>query len=145
MRGFACIGLHRPKTPENIGGVLRAAHCYGVSQVNIAGARASDMDNPTNTPKTHRHTPVFIVDDVLSYTPCGAKVVAVEIAANAIPLPAFTHPERAIYIFGPEDGSLTAEQIERADHAVYIPTRNCMNLAATVNVVLYDRLFKRSA
>ncbi|MBU0538004.1 MAG: 23S rRNA methyltransferase, partial [Gammaproteobacteria bacterium] len=25
---------------------------------------------------------------------------------------------------------------------VYIPTKGCMNLAATVNVVLYDRLAK---
>jgi tRNA(Leu) C34 or U34 (ribose-2'-O)-methylase TrmL len=26
---------------------------------------------------------------------------------------------------------------------IYIPTRYCMNLAATVNVVLYDRMAKR--
>jgi tRNA(Leu) C34 or U34 (ribose-2'-O)-methylase TrmL len=26
-----------------------------------------------------------------------------------------------------------------------VPTRLCMNLAATVNVVLYDRLVKRTA
>ncbi|TOK02114.1 hypothetical protein CGI27_01360, partial [Vibrio parahaemolyticus] len=27
-------------------------------------------------------------------------------------------------------------------HVVYVPTHGCMNLAATVNVVLYDRLAK---
>ncbi len=30
-------------------------------------------------------------------------------------------------------------------HVVYVPTRHCMNLAATVNVVLYDRLSKGGA
>ena len=32
--------------------------------------------------------------------------------------------------------------INQADEVVYIPTRGCMNLAATANVVLYDRLAK---
>jgi tRNA C32,U32 (ribose-2'-O)-methylase TrmJ len=32
--------------------------------------------------------------------------------------------------------------IDQADAVVYIPTVGCMNLAATVNVLLYDRLAK---
>ncbi len=32
---------------------------------------------------------------------------------------------------------------DRADHVVYVPTVGCMNLAASVNVVLYDRLAKQ--
>ncbi|GAF89366.1 unnamed protein product, partial [marine sediment metagenome] len=28
-------------------------------------------------------------------------------------------------------------------HTIYIPTAYCMNLSATVNVVLYDRMNKR--
>ncbi|WP_338155299.1 TrmH family RNA methyltransferase [Vibrio metschnikovii] len=49
---------------------------------------------------------------------------------------------QAIYLFGPEDGSLPQEVIDKAHHVVYIPTHGCMNLAATVNVVMYDRLTK---
>jgi len=63
---------------------------------------------------------------------------------GAIPLPSFVHPEKALYIFGPEDGTLSQSVIDEADHVVYIPTVGCMNLAATVNVVLYDRLAKSS-
>ena len=55
------------------------------------------------------------------------------------------HPEQAIYIFGPEDGSIPQALIDSADHVVYIPTIGCMNLAATVNVLLYDRLAKLPA
>lgn len=142
-RGFACIGLFRPKTPENVGAVLRAAHCYRVAQVNIAGARNKALHHSTNTPMAHRHTPTFLVDDVLAYVPFGTQVVAVDLIEGAEPLPTFQHPERAIYVFGPEDGTLGHQHLSRAQHVVYVPTRDCMNLAATVNVVLYDRMVKR--
>ncbi|MCU8306563.1 TrmH family RNA methyltransferase, partial [Vibrio vulnificus] len=54
----------------------------------------------------------------------------------------FVHPEKAIYLFGPEDGSLPQEVVDKAHHVAYIPTHGCMNLAATVNVLMYDRLAK---
>ncbi|MFH7439550.1 TrmH family RNA methyltransferase, partial [Pseudomonas syringae pv. tagetis] len=53
------------------------------------------------------------------------------------------HPDRALYIFGPEDGSLDQEIPDWCEDVVYIPTEGCMNLAATVNVVLYHRMAKR--
>ncbi|KPI84624.1 hypothetical protein ABL78_6329 [Leptomonas seymouri] len=47
------------------------------------------------------------------------------------------------YVFGAEDGTLSAHHIERdADDAVFVPTAGSMNLAATVNVLMYDRLSK---
>lgn len=70
------------------------------------------------------------------------KVVCVEFALNAIPLPEYEHPENALYIFGPEDGSIDQAIIDQADDVVYVPTVGCMNLSASVNVLLYDRLFK---
>lgn len=143
-RGFAAIALHKPKTPENIGGVLRAAHCYRAAQVNVSGARASrGIRHPMNTPGAERHLPVFTVADVLDYIPFETEIVAVELLDGATPLPVFKHPHRALYVFGPEDGTLGQSITDRAQHVVYIPTRNCMNLAACVNVVLYDRLLKQ--
>jgi tRNA(Leu) C34 or U34 (ribose-2'-O)-methylase TrmL len=50
-----------------------------------------------------------------------------------------------MYIFGPEDGSLPQSVVDQCEHVVFIPTTGCMNLAATVNVVLYDRLAKQSS
>jgi len=142
MRGFACIGLVNPKTGENVGGVLRAASVYDVAQVNIENRRntAKHLRHGSNTTMTHRHTPTFLVDDVLAYVPAETRVVAVELCDGARNLCSFTHPERALYVFGPEDGSLGQDITGRADHVVFIPTRHCMNLAACVNVVLYDRM-----
>lgn len=142
MRGFSCIGLVRPKTPENVGGVLRAAHCYHVAQVSIEGGRGKFLHHGTNTPMAHRHTPTFLVEDVLDYRPYDTQVIAVDLLPGATPLQDFIHPERAMYIFGPEDGTLGKRHTARAQHVVYVPTRSCMNLAATVNVVMYDRMAK---
>jgi len=69
-------------------------------------------------------------------------VVCIELVEGASSLLEFQHPQNAFYIFGPEDGTLDQAIIDAADSVVYIPTIGCLNLAATVNVVLYDRLAK---
>jgi tRNA(Leu) C34 or U34 (ribose-2'-O)-methylase TrmL len=89
-----------------------------------------------------RHIPV-IHCDLMDAIPQECDVVVVELCDRAKPLNTFHHPERAFYIFGPEDGSVPKEIIERAKHVVQVPTKHCMNLAATVNVVLYDRMAKQ--
>jgi hypothetical protein len=47
-------------------------------------------------------------------------------------LPAFRHPEKAVYIFGPEDGGLDRAWLTRCHRFVRIPTRHCLNLACAV-------------
>lgn len=141
MRGFSSIGLVRPKTVENVGAVLRAAHCYGAAMVAIQGDR-TPIRSSLDTPKAWRHMPVLRGDDLRSFIPYDAVPVAVDLVEGAVELPSFVHPTRAFYVFGPEDGTLGKATIEWCKHKVMIPTRDCMNLAATVNVVLYDRLAK---
>ena len=143
MRGFSSIGLFRPKDICNVGGVLRAAHCYDVAMVAIQGDRTR-VNTKLDTTKAYRHIPVLRSDDLFSLIPFDTIPVAIEIIDGATPLPRFVHPERAFYVFGPEDGTLGAQHLSRCRHIVSIPTTNCMNLAATVNVVLYDRMAKRS-
>ena len=139
-RGFASIGLDRPKCLANLGGVLRAAGCYGAASVHVYGERLKKVS--TDTMKAYRHIPCMNVDDLMASVPFGAMPVVIEIHDRARSLVTFTHPESAFYIFGPEDGSVRKEIIERAPMVVKVPTAYCMNLAATVNVVLYDRAAK---
>ena len=82
------------------------------------------------------------VDDLTEVVPEGASVVAVELVEGATPLPLFEHPSNAFYLLGPEDGSIGEDVLSWCDHVVYVPTFSCMNLAATANVLLYDRLSK---
>lgn len=143
FRGFCCIGLHRPKTPQNVGAALRAAGCYGADFVAVTGNRFHDA--ATDTQKAWRHLPLLMCEDLKAVVPVGATPVAVDLIAGATPLQEFRHPERAFYIFGAEDETLDAEVTAWCKHTVYVPTRFCMNLAATVNVILYDRLSKLNA
>jgi tRNA(Leu) C34 or U34 (ribose-2'-O)-methylase TrmL len=55
----------------------------------------------------------------------------------------FEHPGDALYVFGPEDGGLPKAVRLHCHRFVFIPTHHCLNLAAAVNVVLYDRRLKR--
>lgn len=141
-RGYSAIGLYSPKTGSNVGSVLRAAHCYGSAIVVVSGQRFG-ATAPTNTMKAHRHMPFIQCDDLWPYIPYDCIPVAVELEPGAMPIQNFVHPERAFYILGPEDGSIPKAVSEKCKYRVYIPTRDCMNLAATANVILFDRMMKR--
>lgn len=140
-RGYAAIGLHMPKTRANIGSVLRAAGCYGAAMVAATGQRYHRA--PTDTQASYRHLPLIQTDDLHSVVPYDCVPVAVDLIEGARSLHGYTHPERAFYVFGPEDGTLGKAVTSWCRDVIYIPTIHCMNLAATVNVVLYDRMVKR--
>lgn len=137
------IGLVNPKTPTNMGAIMRAAGCYQASSVRYTGERFGyAVKYHTDTKDIFGKIPLQHVDSLLDGLPANTQIVCVELVEGASLLPEFVHPEHALYIFGPEDGSIPQALIDRAEHVVYIPTIGCMNLAATVNVLLYDRLAK---
>lgn len=140
-RGFSSIGLMRPKHAGNVGSVLRAAFVYGARMVAIQGER-TPIREAADTPQTWRHVPVLRGDDLRAMIPYDAIPVAVDLVPGATPLPSYQHPQRAFYVFGPEDGTLGKDVLAWCPQRVMVPTRTCMNLAATVNVILYDRLAK---
>jgi hypothetical protein len=51
--------------------------------------------------------------------------VAVELRRNAESLIDFVHPEHALYVFGPEDGSLGRATLAQCHRFLVIPTRHC--------------------
>lgn len=139
----AKIGLINPKSPSNVGAVLRAAGCYEAEQVFFTGTRYLNAKKyHTDTKNVVERIPLTCVDDLATAKPDGATVVVIELIEGATPLHEFVHPENAFYIFGPEDGSISKDVLNWCDEVVYIPTVGCMNLAATCNVVLYDRQAK---
>ncbi|MBF7074769.1 RNA methyltransferase [Glaciecola sp. MH2013] len=140
---YVSIGLINPKSATNVASILRACSCYGASSVFYTGQRFGYAKEFNADTKRMRHIiPTVGVDDLLAIKPKDAKTVVIELVEDATPLPEFEHPNKAFYIFGPEDASVSPDIVKQADHVVYIPTKNSMNLAATANVVLYDRLAK---
>ncbi|QIL86440.1 RNA methyltransferase [Vibrio sp. HDW18] len=137
------IGLHNPKSPTNVGAVMRAAGCYNATQVRYSGTRYQRAAKfQTDTQNIQQRIELVAMDSLSADLDNKVEIVCVELVVGATALPEFVHPTHAMYLFGPEDGSLPQDLVDQAQHVVYVPTYGCMNLAATVNVVLYDRLAK---
>jgi len=144
-RGFACIGLDNPQNPLNVGSAIRAAYCYRVSMLAISGERWGKQLSKiaTDTPKGYRTIPTIQTDDLRQVIPFDCVPIAVDMVKGARPLPGYVHPERAFYIFGSENSTLGERMLSWCRDVIYVPTNRCMNLAACVNVVLYDRMAKQ--
>ena len=71
---YSCIGLFNPKSPENVGSIMRAAGCYGVSSVFYTGTRYDRAkDFITDTKKVHQDIPLINIDDLRKILPLEAK------------------------------------------------------------------------
>lgn len=143
-RGFACVALDRPTDPVNVGHALRAAFCFDARMVIIGGDTAGIRLPKLHTDpmRSYRHIPVVRSKALADAVPEGSSIVCVELCDDAETLMDFNHPERACYVFGPENGSISNAILNRSTHKVMIPTMASLNLGMIVNIVLYDRLAK---
>lgn len=143
------IILWNPKYPHNVGAALRAASCYGFEQVYYTGDRVNaTLAEKKRMPREERmkgYQDVALINTDYPFDCFGSNVtpVAIEVSEKAELLPQFEHPERAVYVFGPEDGSIPSVALRHCHRHVIIPTAHCLNLATAVATVLYDRRMKR--
>ena len=145
--GDASIVLLRPKFEMNVADVVRAAACFGVTSVEVyrpryipaTGCKGDRKPRPLRL-KDYRSVQMTTTNAV--QFPAGYAPVAVEFMDNTESLWNFDHPDRAVYVFGPEDGSIEHSVLAQCRSVVCIPSRFCLNLAAAVNIVLYDRMCK---
>lgn len=144
------VALVNPKNPYNVGAALRAASCFGVPQVWFTGSRVTlGLKGQKRLPreermKGYRDVELRHFDNFFDQYEEGVVPVAIELRNNAESLQKFEHPEKALYVFGPEDGSIPQSILKECHRFVVIPTRHCVNLAAAVYLVLYDRQLKSS-
>lgn len=135
------IVLINVKFIQNLGGVVRAAACWGVEEIYWTGNRISyDMDRLPRELRMYKH--IKVIHHQYPFKVIHGTPVAVELLTGAESLVNFQHPKEAVYVFGPEDGSLTRSITSLCHRFVYIPTKICLNLSATVNVVMWDRYYK---
>lgn len=147
----SAVALINPKYAHNVGGVLRACACFQASHLAWTPERVTHPKGWPRKTRLPREERMKAYWGVSMFTPPREQIisafdgytpVAVEVRENAERLPNFVHPENALYIFGPEDGSLDRGILSACHRFVVIPATSCLNLAASVNVVLYDRLMK---
>lgn len=141
------IVLVSPKYAHNVGMVVRLASCYGFKQVWFTGERVSlDISFRRRLPREERmkgYADVEIINYDYPFEQFKDVVpVAVEVRKGSESLHAFEHPQNAVYVFGPEDGSVSKPHISHCHRFVVIPTRHALNLATAVATVLWDRQYK---
>lgn len=158
------VVLCNPKYARNVAMAIRTALCFGIEQVWYTGNRVSveepwrNLDFPggpqgkppkARLPREERmkgYESVMLVQNDYPFDqfPRGTVPVAVELRPQAEMLNRFVHPENAVYVFGPEDGSIPKAVVRHCHRFVVIPTRHCLNLAMAVAVVLYSRYDQRT-
>ncbi len=144
------IIMFNPKYPHNVGAAVRACSCFHSNTIIFTGNRVSlepEGKKGYRLPREERmkgYKHVQLVNDDYPFNRFTKDVipVAVELRPNAEELPQFVHPENAVYVFGPEDGSLPQIFLKHCQRFVVIPSPFCLNLAASIYVVLYDRMSK---
>lgn len=146
------IALVNPKFTHNIGQSIRAASLFGAKVLFFTGSRVIKELEELNEKKyrfpreermkEYKNVLVLHDDYFIERFDCDLSPVAIEKRQNSERLPYFQHPKKALYIFGPEDGSIPKSYLHHCHSFVLIPTKSCLNLAAAVNVTLYDRTSK---
>jgi tRNA G18 (ribose-2'-O)-methylase SpoU len=140
-RGYFAIGAERISKSLNLGNLMRSAHGFGASFTFTIGATYQALEARADTSKGAKHLPHYdwaSVDQLA--LPQGCRRVGVELLAEAIDLPSFRHPQRAAYVLGPEQGSLSDTLLDRCDYVVRIPSSFCVNVAMAGAIVMYDRI-----
>jgi len=143
------VALWDPKYAFNVAQVVRIASCYGVPQVWFNGSRVPlEGSKKERLPREERmkgYRDVEICHGEYFFDAFASDVtpVAVELTPSSENLLWFEHPENAVYVFGPEDGSLPKVARMHCHRVIQIPTRHCLNLSMAVGTVLYDRHSKR--
>jgi len=139
------IILCNPKYSANVGAAVRAASCFGAHQVWWTGNRVR-LESGERLPREERMKGYKDVEMRHFDKPfehfAGATPVAIELLPNTESLFDFVHPENAVYVFGPEDGSIDQTMRRFCHRFVRIPSKHCTNLAAAVYLVLFDRAKK---
>ena len=136
------IGLYHPVHSENVGHVLRSADAFGASIVAIEGDLVGRIGScATDVTRAIFRVPV-LRGNLRNSIPFACIPIAVERADDAVSLVDFEHPKRAFYVFGPENSGLGWKVRSWCKATVKIPSFISLNLAAAVNIVLYDRAAK---
>lgn len=138
------IVLCNPKFPHNIGAALRACACYGVPKLRWTGPRMDrELDKLSRIPREERmkgYKHVHFGRNDKAVDELGGTPVCVEVNSSHQNILTFEHPDDAVYVFGPEDGSVPDGMRSCCHHFVFLPMLNCANLSVAVATTLAYRL-----
>jgi len=140
------IILDNPKFARNVSSAIRLASAFDFRQIWFTGNRVQlEIEQAKRLPREERMKGYKSVEVINTDYPFDAfskdiPVVGIDLFPGAISLNDFWHPENAVYVFGPEDGSIQKSFRSHCHYIVYIPTKHCLNLATAISSVLTARM-----
>lgn len=147
MRGYFGIGIDGATKPGNVGNLIRTAHAFGAKFTFLVKPILRDrlgeqtLDDFGDTAKTPDALPFYVYDHANKIErPKGCQIVGIELTDDAIDLPSFRHPARAVYLLGGERLGLSEDCQAVCDHMIKIPTQFSLNVATAGAIVMYDRM-----
>ena len=143
--------LQNPRHVVNIASMIRNCAAFGVQilcytgdRVDLPSGRKGDRMPREERMRDYETVQVIHHDFPLHLFGHDVVPVAIEIMPDTTPLTFFEHPDNAVYVFGPEDGSISTGLRAACHQFVSIPSLHCLNLAQAGGIVLYDRTSKLS-
>ena len=141
--GFFGIGIVNNIDEQNIGTLWRSAYIMGASFIFTIDKRykkqTSDVANSwQKIPLYHYES----IEDLKQHLPYDSPLIGVELTKDAIMLPKFDHPARAVYLLGNEQSGLTREALSACHKVVQLPGDYSLNVSVAGSIVMYDRLAK---
>jgi len=143
-----CTVLHKLKSPENVGMIIRSHVAFGGDKVVFVGHelpwRFKKSTQAFSRKLEKMCELVFLREDDELFDWCRQNdllSVAIEISQNASDLRGFTFPPRTALIVGNEVSGLSTEFLARCNAVVKIPQYGqveCLNVAVSASVTMYE-------
>ncbi|MBU1070757.1 RNA methyltransferase [Myxococcota bacterium] len=143
-----CTVLHKLKSPENVGMIIRSHVAFGGDKVVFVGHELPwrfKKGTQAFSRKLEKICElVYLREDNELFDWCqqnNLASVAIEISQNASDLRGFSFPQRTALIVGNEASGLTGEFLARCNAVVKIPQFGqveCLNVAVSASVTMYE-------
>jgi tRNA (guanosine-2'-O-)-methyltransferase len=145
--GRLALILDSVQTPFNVGSILRTAAAERVDQVWFAGSTAPPTHSRTQ--KTAMGSQRFLTCTTVEHADlaaaearaAGYRVVGVELADGAVPLPEAELSGDVCLALGHEDRGLSAACLSACDEVVFIPQLGrigSLNVATAAAIAIYE-------
>lgn len=139
--------LDNVQSPFNVGAILRTAAALTVDHLWLAGATASPTDAKTG--KTALGSQRFLdwswheagTDAVAAARAAGYRVVAIELTADATPLPEAGLDGDVCLVLGHEDRGIPIATLAACDEVAFVPQLGrigSLNVATAAAIALYE-------
>ena len=143
-----CTVLHKLKSPENVGMIVRSHVAFGGDKVVFVGHELPWRFRKSTQAFSRKLEKicelVYLREDEEFFKWChdhNLSSVAIEISPNTSDLRNFEFPQRTALIVGSEAIGLTTDFLARCDAIVRIPQFGqveCLNVAVSASVAMYE-------